>query len=471
MQAHIHHVSRSALLLLIAMLGMANLVMMPPADAHSIAPQHRIARHHSIGTTHRHLSGKALAQPRANHAPSPMLIRQAALRAFQAHTYRTLAAAPPGDQLLSPSKFVVKSALRIDLTRSTVTLPLHKGTYRGRTVWYILTDASDFGLAHDLNINYAPKLANVPVGCSACVQNVTLTVPQNNAFGEAVVNFAGIPDFSPTRMLVPGAAPNAFPPKVAQPGAVAGPNYSPFIRVNGSSVIYNAPIVAVGDGPFNLYTHTTTHDRVVGIDTRAQTVELLLVNGFDARQPILYLSTDASSPVAATMERAIYVPQLQHLAFMGGDDFLGSARERIFGFINGQTGRTNPQAQGFDHWLLDTGVTINATPTNIGTGKAIDHADPLNVQGDFPTLTDPRHANAYSPAWDLQLGQWSAEAVRRGENTRQTDEDLILDLVNKGLLTGPGGAKYGSVNIIINCPPVAYTQQPPTATAGNIGNQ
>jgi len=33
------------------------------------------------------------------------------------------------------------------------------------------------------------------------------------------------------------------------------------------------------------------------------------------------------------------------------------------------------------------------------------------VFGDFPTLTDPRHADAYSPPWDAQLGLWTPKAV------------------------------------------------------------
>ena len=49
------------------------------------------------------------------------------------------------------------------------------------------------------------------------------------------------------------------------------------------------------------------------------------------------------------LERSTYVPALNNASFNGGDDFLGSARERLFGFINGQTGANNPQAQGFQH--------------------------------------------------------------------------------------------------------------------------
>ncbi|CAN5872137.1 hypothetical protein BH24ACT6_BH24ACT6_15450 [soil metagenome] len=39
-----------------------------------------------------------------------------------------------------------------------------------------------------------------------------------------------------------------LPPLGAQPGAVGDDLYSAFIRIEGSSAVYNAPIVAVGDG-------------------------------------------------------------------------------------------------------------------------------------------------------------------------------------------------------------------------------
>lgn len=90
-------------------------------------------------------------------------------------------------------------------------------------MWYLLLDASDAGLAHDLGVNYAPKLANLAIGDPAAVQTVTLDNPSadQNKFGPAVVRFAGAPDFSPTRTAVPG--PTGFPLKSFQPGAVAGP--------------------------------------------------------------------------------------------------------------------------------------------------------------------------------------------------------------------------------------------------------
>jgi len=46
---------------------------------------------------------------------------------------------------------------------------------------------------------------------------------------------------------------------------VAGAGYSPYIQIAGSSVVYNAPIVATGDNPSDVTHHTDTGDRVIGI--------------------------------------------------------------------------------------------------------------------------------------------------------------------------------------------------------------
>jgi hypothetical protein len=167
--------------------------------------------------------------------------------------------------LLPRENLVLESALQVDLSHETVRLPLYRGTANGHTVWFILTEASDAGLARNSGLNYAPKLANIAIGCPECVQTVTLDSPSAtaNKFGPAVVHFQGEPDFSPTRTLVPG--PNGFPPASFSPGGVAGPGYSPFIRIEGSSAVYNAPIVATGEGPFDVTTHTNTADRVLGI--------------------------------------------------------------------------------------------------------------------------------------------------------------------------------------------------------------
>ena len=99
-----------------------------------------------------------------------------------------------------------ESAINVNLTKESVRLPLYKGRAGNQTVWYVLLDASDQGIAHDLGVNFAPKLGNIGIGCPECVQTVTLDSPSpdQNRFGQAVVNFQGAPDFSPTRIAEPG---------------------------------------------------------------------------------------------------------------------------------------------------------------------------------------------------------------------------------------------------------------------------
>jgi hypothetical protein len=387
--------------------------------------------------------------------------------------------------LLPRDHLTEESAIQVDLSNETVRLPLYPGTaYAGtphaEKVWYVLLDASDSGLAHDLGVNYAPKLANIAISDPAAVQTVTLgsPTPLQNPFGPAVVNFAGAPDFSPTRIATPG--PDGFPLAKFQPGAVAGPGYSPFIKIAGSDVVYNAPIVATGDGPFDVTHHTNTGDRVLGVHIAGPSapgqfaeswVDMLFVKGFDAGQPIVYLSTDAGQPLTAVLERSTYVPALNNASFNGGDDFLGSARERLFGFINGQTGAGNPQAQGFVHLVKDGFASEDASAGNTALINALRNGgDLLNVFGDFPTLTDPRHADAYSPLWDAQLGLWTPKAVSAGLNKRQIDEVQVFNLAasRPDLLTGVDPATgqpepYGSVGVDINCAVIGYTASAPTA--------
>jgi hypothetical protein len=377
--------------------------------------------------------------------------------------------------LLPRENLTMSSVIQVDLDKQTVRLPLYKGKANGQTVWYILLDASDEGLADNSGVNFAPKLSNLAIGCPECVQTVTLDspAPADNPFGPAVVNFQGAPDFSPKRVCEPG--PGGFPLDKFEPGAVAGPGYSPFIRIDGSQVVYSAPIVATGDGPFDVKTHTNTADRVLNIHIAPASppgqyleswVDILFVKGFDAGQPIVYISTDAGQPLPAVLERSTYVPALDKASYNGGDDFLGSARERLFGFVNGQTGANNNDSQGFAHLVLDGHGCEDASADNTALIQALRNGgDLLNVFGDFPTLADPRHAHAYSPLWDAQLGQWTDKAIKEGFNTRQIDENVVFNLAatRPDLLTGPGGAPYGSTGNDINCAVIGFLQKAPTA--------
>lgn len=401
------------------------------------------------------------------------LVSVLAVHATAAAPTEAAATATSPSDVLPVSKTILPSAVKVDLRNGYVRLPLHKGEFKGQTVWYVLTEASEQGAADDLGLNYAPKLGNTSIGCPACVQSVTLAGPQGNVFGEGIVHFAGIPDFHPTRVLKAG--PTGFPPSQATPGSVGDAKYSPFIRIEGSQTVYNAPIVAVGNGPFDADHHTDTADRVLAVHPAAKnttpaqfygaSVDLLLVRGFDSGKKILYISTDASDAATAVLERSTYVPALNQTAFAGGDDFLGSVRERIFPFVNGQTGAHNPQAQGLAHLILDGHAAEDASLNNQALLKALrEDGDALNIQGDFPTLTENNRRSAYSPLWEAQFGEWTQKAVKAGLNTRQTDEFQILKLAAErpDLLTGPGGATFGSVKALINCPVIGYLTTEPT---------
>ena len=205
--------------------------------------------------------------------------------------------------LLPTGHLTLESAIQVNLSKETVRLPIYPGDapvpgHPGQTerVWYILKDASDQGAAEDLGVNYAPKLANIGVGCPGCIQTVTLEKPspQDNPFGPP-------PSISPARRTSARLAARCrvrrgFPLKSFQPGAVAGPGYSPFIRLDGSPTVYNAPIVASGNGPYDVVHHTNTVDRVLGIHIGGPStpgqfseswVDMLFVKGFDAGEPII----------------------------------------------------------------------------------------------------------------------------------------------------------------------------------------
>jgi hypothetical protein len=93
-------------------------------------------------------------------------------------------------------------------------------------------------------------------------------------------------------------------------------------------------------------------------------------------------------------------------------------------------GTANPQRQGLFAALLDG------------------HR-PNNTFGGIPTI-----ANDYSPLWNAQLYEWTADAVRKGYRSQLREEFQILTLVQDGILTGPEGARFGDSHVIINCPPV-----------------
>lgn len=312
----------------------------------------------------------------------------------------------------------------IDLDAGTITLPLYRGQLTsGEAVWYILTDTDDEGNAAALGINFSAKLTYSDVGNA--VRPARLEADASVTFERGRV------DFSPEHSIVPGEQPNPFPPTEFQPGSMGDADYSPLAKIG--NYIYNAPVVAFGveadqlafcDGGAD---HSLVHDKVVSICPEEGTVTLALTSGFSFARPVLYLSTEANNPLAATMEGATYAPALADVT-VGRDDSAFSAVERIFAFANGPVGQGNPQRQGFNSALSGEG-------------------SPLNVLGGIPTI-----ATDYSPLWDLNVGVWTQEAIDNGYTSRLTEEFAILGFVEQGWITGLDGGPYGSTGIIVNCP-------------------
>lgn len=314
----------------------------------------------------------------------------------------------------------------INMYDSTITLPLYQGHVRGsgERVWYILTDTTDKGNADALGLNWSPKLAYSAPGA-----RVATLLPNSTLEFQS-----GTVDFSPEHLVTQGNSSNPFPPSEAQPGAIGDKDYSPLVLVeNSGGNIYNAPIVAFGANASDINfcdgnpDYSLVHDKVVRICPSEGTVTIKLTSGFSFARPVLYLSTEASVPLAAALENATLAPKLASIT-TGHDDSAFSTVERLFLFANGPTGKGNPQRQGLNSALMGEG-------------------SPLNVLGGIPTI-----ATDYSPLWDLNLGVWTQEAIDNGYRSRLIDEFTILGFVEEGWITGPGGAEYGSVGMVVNCP-------------------
>jgi len=315
----------------------------------------------------------------------------------------------------------------IDTASGTVTIPLYLGhLIDGRNVWYILSDVSDAGVAAELGLNFSAKMSFMANGARKAV------LDEN---GDLVFN-AGTVDFSPVRSITPGPAGAEFPPTAYQPGEVGDANYSPYVQVmNAGGVIYNAPMVAFNvnasdiNFPNGSVDYSKVHDQVLAIDPVNMIVTLNLINGFSFGRPVWYISVDASIPLAAAIEHNTYAPLMTGL-HLGDDDSINSPIERIFIATNGAEtgGCNNPLRQGLSADLADG------------------HR-PNNTLGGIPTL-----ALDYSPAWDANLYEWTQAAITGGYRGQLREEFQILTFVQYGLLTGPGGAAFGSAGFSINCP-------------------
>jgi len=313
---------------------------------------------------------------------------------------------------------LIKSVRAIDTSRHTVVFPVHKGIAHGKTIWYILTDVSDAAQAKKRGLGFAPQLA--AAGATMAVST-----------GGGTWQFAAVPDFKPDRVFKPG--PGGFPPAAAAPGATAPAGYSPFVKLDGGAVVYNAPVIAIGDGPFDVTTHRDTADRVLSLDPSAGTVTLLLADGLAGGKRVFYISTEASDPGAATLERATYAPAIGTSPQSG--------RLRIFAIVNGKE-------QGFAYAALSGHLAESATTATSASLKTS-----RNILGGLPA-TGPG-GGIYDPLWDVYVGAWTKAAVAAGQNVLLADTEAVTAAAAAGRLTSPDGKPFGRAGIAVNCPVVA----------------
>jgi hypothetical protein len=243
--------------------------------------------------------------------------------------------------------------------------------------------------------------------------------------------FAAKPEFSQRRRFVPGT--NGFPPAAASPGATAPAAYSPFVKPVGSSIVYNAPIVASGDGPFDFERHRNSAGRVLALDPHAGTVTLLLADGFAEGKRVFYISTEASDPGAATVERATYTPSIGRSP--------ASARLRIFVVVNGRN-------QGLAYAALRGGLAETATIADSARLKTS-----RNVLGGLPAAGND--GGSYDPLWDVYLGAWTKQAVSAKTNVELTSSAAVMRAADAKLLTAPDGKSFGPAGFAVNCPVIA----------------
>jgi hypothetical protein len=366
----------------------------------------------------------------ASAEASAVLESQAKESGRPVYTPETGVAFKPSDHVY------IKSALAIDFTyrHATVTLPIFRGVQGdGKTVYYIITDASNYDVAQAMGIDYSPKLAKAAGTPGA--QRVTLA--------NGIMHFPGNVDFAPAYKVVAGPPPGYFPPKVANPGAIGDAKWSPIV-VLPSGLVLNAQQV---------HNPTGSHDRAVALDLTKRTVTLSILDGVQGgRQYFYHLVTDGSAAVAAVLEKGVFSATLAKIPAFGKS--LPSDHSALLGFspvLNGSTVKGSGQDQGFST-ALHNGI------------------DPINVFPIPPDNDDSSKSNNYSPLWDAEVSQWTPAAIKAGKVHRIHSMSEQKKLIAEGYLTtafiappGPGNAYVGGLrplDAIIDCPVIAHPELP-----------
>jgi hypothetical protein len=395
------------------------------------------------------LAGGAAAAPAAADNTRP-----------QAPALRGVSQPAPVTRTLDRDKVTIRSAIAVDLQRDFARLPLYRARIGNRTAWYVITDVSDRDLARRRGLNFSPRLANlITPDCPGCVQ--TVASPASSAGGSS----RGPPAWTSRRGGCSCRDPTAaFPIRRGRIGAVGDPGYSPYVRIRGTRIVYNAPIVATGTNRFDTTHHADTHDRLLGIDTRARRpfADMNFIRAFALGKDITYLSFESSSATAGLFDRTTLVPGLVGSPAPDRGRDPQTARSAIFAFANGPRvpGRVG---QGLDHVVA---VGLNRKDLSLRNGDVLRAlrrgGDAHNVLDSFPVSSQPE---LYSPLWDIQEAHWTDAAVMAGQRRIVTDANEIRQLAAAGLVTSPGGTQLRSNRAILNCPALSFLSDRP---AGDV---
>jgi hypothetical protein len=317
---------------------------------------------------------------------------------------------------------------QVDLTREVVRLPLHRGRLSsGETVWFVLTDVSDFATSRKMGLTWAPSLSKAKD--LASTRAAKMDESNNFTFKLGRVNFSLV------QTLTAGEAPNFFPPKLARAGSVGDAHYSPLVRVaNRDDIVFNAPVIAFNVGPEKISfcsgnpDYSVVTDSVANICPDNGTVDLKLRFGFADGRHLRYLSFDANSEESAALEASTFAPAESEILQSG-------ATETIYTIVNGRTGQNDPERQGLNSALSGEGPS-------------------LDVLANFKEISA-----GYSPMWDVQLAAWTKEAIEKNQRKRITDGDDVAAKSEIGLLVSPAGGPVRTTGNLVNCPVVGFTNE------------
>ena len=209
-----------------------------------------------------------------------------------------------------------ESAIQVDLSngnRAAAAVPRQART--ARRSWFVLLDASDQGIAHDLGVELRAQ-----------ARQHRDRRPGGGADGDARLADAGPEQVRAGGSSTSRARRTSARPGSRQPGRTASrwrtssrvrsrnPGYSPFIRIAGSPTRSTArrsspPATAPSTGrttrtPVTACSASTSPGPSAPGQFAESWVDLLFVKGFDAGQPIVYISTDAR-PAADLGARAL----------------------------------------------------------------------------------------------------------------------------------------------------------------------